>query len=252
MKNKEIGDLFSEIEPGSHVCSIYRNREEELSLLFTFLENGIRRNYKCVYIFDDEDLEEIFRRLEDFDFNYEKYIDSGSLVFLDNADSYKTDRFDHRKVFDDFEKMRNQAFNEGYNGLWLAGQVTWFLSEVPKTDLFLEYESNFNDFIENQQMVALCFYKEGLFPAEILVDVIHTHPWVILNGELYENHYYVPIEIFAPRILGDVDKEHYESVKKDIEKRAGRTKKSHSGSEESIKELNSLLDTLEEIDKLKA
>ena len=50
----------------------------------------------------------------------------------------------------------------------------------------------------------MCVYDLAALSGTMLVDVMATHPWVILNGEIRKNSFYVPPEIyldqaFAPR-----------------------------------------------------
>jgi len=66
---KELGEglridenLKSRLEDqdlGTHICCIYRNKEEQLSALSSFMSLGIERNEKCLYIFDDRTKEEV-------------------------------------------------------------------------------------------------------------------------------------------------------------------------------------------------
>ena len=48
--------------------------------------------------------------------------------------------------------------------------------------------------------VVLCFYELDVFSGELLVDVLKTHPKVLIGGMVLDNPYYLaPDEFFAMR-----------------------------------------------------
>jgi hypothetical protein len=46
--------------------------------------------------------------------------------------------------------------------------------------------------LANQNCLALCQYNRRLFPPEVVLNVIRTHPTVIYCGVVCRNMYYVP------------------------------------------------------------
>ena len=46
--------------------------------------------------------------------------------------------------------------------------------------------------LEERQITLICLYEMGLFPSEVLQDVLRTHPKAIIDGEITENIFYIP------------------------------------------------------------
>ncbi|MFW6117824.1 MAG: MEDS domain-containing protein, partial [Thermoproteota archaeon] len=200
-----------------HMCFIYRNKEEQLSVLSSFMSVGTEKNEKCLYIVDERTKKEVTRAFQRQDFDVEKTITSGQFKFLTKSSSYlKNGYFDPERMIDLLAESEDKSSEEGYNGLRVTGEMTWFFSNMPGVERLMEYENKLNEFLPNSKVIALCQYNENRFSPKILLDVIHTHPRTLIYDTLYENPYYLPPKVFSARLRGEVTQGHYESVRKDI------------------------------------
>jgi len=66
----------------------------------------------------------------------------------------------------------------------------------------VEYESRINYMLPKYDMATVCTYDLTKFSAAIVMDVLRTHPQVIVGGILRENPFYVPPDEFL-RALQD-------------------------------------------------
>ncbi len=60
----------------------------------------------------------------------------------------------------------------------------------------VEYESRINYMLPKYDMATVCTYDLAKFSAAIVMDVLRTHPKVIVGGILRENPFYVPPDEF--------------------------------------------------------
>src|SRR6185295_6166244 len=58
------------------------------------------------------------------------------------------------------------------------------------------YESRLTHTLSENNCSALCQYNRRLFPAELILDVIRTHPTVVYGSTVCRNLYYVPPDEF--------------------------------------------------------
>jgi PAS domain S-box-containing protein len=56
----------------------------------------------------------------------------------------------------------------------------------------MEYESRLTHMLARHNCCALCQYNRRLFPPELVLDILRTHPTVIYRGAVCRNMYYVP------------------------------------------------------------
>jgi hypothetical protein len=78
--------------------------------------------------------------------------------------------------------------------------MTWALRQMPGVEELVGYESRLNRFLPRYPQVILCLYELDQFSGEVLVDVLKTHPKVLLGGMVLDNPYYLePDEFLATR-----------------------------------------------------
>ncbi|HET6938314.1 MAG TPA: MEDS domain-containing protein [Nocardioides sp.] len=186
-----VGD----VSPGTHFCALYSGPSERDRLLFPFIEEGLRHGDKCLCLIDDvepalvRDLavgqpgREFSRRSAQLDVERasDTYLRSGGFDIADMM-SFLSERAD-AAIADDFDLLR------------AAGEMSWVLPGPPgRQDLF-RYESALNHAVEQMPAILMCLYDLQKFGAEMLVEVVHTHPTVLLDRTVIDNpHYLHPAE----------------------------------------------------------
>lgn len=221
MENEErLEKDIRKLDLGEHLCCIYRDKEEQLSVLAKFMVFGLENNEKCVYIVDDRTKEEVVEAFEGDGIPVHDYVDSGQFVFLTKRDAYLQDGyFDPDEMIYLLGQLEENAIAQGYKGVRATGEMTWFFSDLPGTERLMEYEFRLNEFLPDSRVIGLCQYNENRFTPGLLLDVIHTHPKVLLYDELHENPYYMPTDVYLARLKGKANEEHYENAKNEIIKR---------------------------------
>jgi hypothetical protein len=84
-----------------------------------------------------------------------------------------------------------QAETQGYSFFRLVGEMTWALRDVPGVKHLAGYESELNRVTSNHPVIVLCLYDLDLFSGEVIVNIVKTHPQMVIQGILVENPYYV-------------------------------------------------------------
>ncbi len=202
---------------GMHLCSIYRNKEEQLAVAVPFIALGLKRGERCVYVFEETTQQEICRELDERNMHPGTYIKSGQLVFLSKAQSYLRDGyFSLARMIELFQNIHYETLSSGFSGLRGTGEAAWYLDNAPGSNRLIEYESHVNHTLKGFKFAALCQYNENTMPENILVDMIYTHPKIVFYGVLYNNPFYIPPDKF----LVEMNKEHrirdYQKLKEQI------------------------------------
>jgi PAS domain S-box-containing protein len=184
---------LSELKPGDHLCILYETEQEHQELLTAYIRDGLERNQKVVYIVDSHTAEVILEYLDKTGLRTAEYLASGQLSILTAEDSYlREGRFDPGAMIDLLRREEDQALKEGYAAMRVTGEMTWVLRGQPGSERLIEYEARLNDYLPGSRALALCQYDRWCFDARILLDVIATHPIVVIGTEAYDNFYYVP------------------------------------------------------------
>lgn len=182
----------------THLCLLYESLEEWCSVVVPFLKIGLRQNERCICIVDDHTAGEIGRYLSQGDIDVGAFQRSGQLVILQQGEIYtREDFFDPDKMIALLVEGVKKSIASGYSALRVSGEMSWVLHRCPTPEKLIEYEGKLNrDFFLNYPCVGLCQYDRQKFSPEIIKAVIMTHPFVIWQGCIYRNFYYLPAEKF--------------------------------------------------------
>jgi hypothetical protein len=86
---------------------------------------------------------------------------------------------------------------QGYESTQMVGHMEWALEERPGVEVLLEYEASVNDISDKHtDAVCFCVYDLAKFDGATVVNIIRTHPVLMIGGIIQENPYYVPPDIF--------------------------------------------------------
>jgi hypothetical protein len=74
--------------------------------------------------------------------------------------------------------------------------MDWAASEHTHHRDLVEFESRVNDVWERHDDAVICVYDAKKFSGEMVIDILRTHPMVILGEVLQINPFFVPPEQF--------------------------------------------------------
>ena len=80
------------------------------------------------------------------------------------------------------------------------GDMTWAHRDKPGVADLAMYESELNRIIGSYPQIVLCLYDMNRCDGEMVLDVLKTHPKVMLGGMVIDNPYYLePDDFLASR-----------------------------------------------------
>ena len=78
----------------------------------------------------------------------------------------------------------------------VVAHMEWALLEKPGVDDLLEYEIRLNHFLPKYDDPVICTYDLRRIRSTVAMDIMRTHPTVIIGGLLHENPFFVPPDQF--------------------------------------------------------
>lgn len=184
-----------------HLCSIYETDAERNAVAVPFLQIGLDRGEKCVYLHGDGKSDDIAQALSADGLDVERFIRNGALVIKSKNESYlRNGRFDVERMLAFWQHESAAAKSQGYSAIRGAGETDWVLSTAPVLERWLDYEARLTDAIARCDCLLVCQYDRARYPPELLLGIIQMHPLVIHDAAVCRNHYYVPAaELLPPR-----------------------------------------------------
>lgn len=183
------------LEHGDHVCGFYYGEEERDALLLPFLRAGLEDGDKCVAVVDSTTPQDVIDRIG----GTPESVESGQLEFYASDETYLlSGSFDPDRMIA-FWEARAQAINdEGrFSSVRLLGEMSWLERVPPERDSVVRYETWADEFVDRYPQSILCLYDLRKLGSGVLMDLLRTHPKLLLGGLVIENPHHMSADEFS-------------------------------------------------------
>src|SRR5438270_3863485 len=184
-----------------HICAFFNSVDEEHRVLRSFIKDGFDSGDKAFHIVDPELRTEHLKRLTESGIDVEQAIGSGQLELRRWQDAYlRGDRFDQDAMIALLEEVLQSGAAAGYPLTRFVSRVEAALVDKAGVDSWLEYETRVNYVVPKYDDPVICTYDLSKFSVGMVMDMMRTHPVVIVGGLLHENPFFVPPDQFLLEI----------------------------------------------------
>lgn len=189
------------IRPNQHVCAFFSSKEEEYRVLMPFIKEGFERGERAFHVVDPEHRAKHLKCLDEAGIPVEEAERSGQLEVRRWQEAYLRDgHFKQERMIELIQEALNQGKSQGYPHTRLVANMEWALEDRPGVDDIVEYESRLNYVLPKYNDVVVCTYDLAKFDATVVMDIMRTHPMVIVGGILQENPFYAPPDEFIKEL----------------------------------------------------
>lgn len=197
-KQEIILGFTQEILPECHhVCLIYDNEVQRQKIVSEYLAAGFQQGDLVRYFADATSPEEVHHWLTGLGVAFQEAEEKGHFGIVKAERAYcPSGRFDPDEVIENMVSRYASAKEAGYHGSRVTGEMTWALRNIPDADRFLEYESRINLISETFPYIGMCQYDARQFDGATLFKVLQVHPYMIAQGQVVKNPYYIKPEEF--------------------------------------------------------
>jgi hypothetical protein len=180
-----------------HICAFFNDLDEQHRVLRSFIKEGFEQGDKAFHIVDPELWEDHLRRLAEAGIDVDGALGTGQLELRHWRDAYlRDDRFDQDGMLALIEEVLQSGSAAGYPLTRFVSRAEWALVDKAGIDDWLEYETRVNHVVAQYDDPVICTYDLAKFSASVVMDVMRTHPVVIIGGVLQENPFFVPPDQF--------------------------------------------------------
>jgi hypothetical protein len=176
---------------GDHICAFHFGATERDQLVRMYLRAGLLAGDKCIGIVDGGDPEALRGSLWASVVNGAR--DDAQLDVVRTDDTYlPTGRFSKDEMLAFLDQTATAAVGDGqFSLLRLVGEACWVLRHPAFTGELFDYESEVNEISGRHPQVLMCLYDLERFGADMLIDILRTHPKLLLGGLLIDNPNYL-------------------------------------------------------------
>src|SRR5438477_11940950 len=176
-----------------HVCAFFHDTEEEYRVLLPFVKEGLARGEKAFHIVDPKLRDEHLERLSSAGVDVPSVEKNGQFELHHWHEVYLRDgHFDRDRMLACMQDVLEQSQRDGFPLARVMGHAEWASGDWPGVDDFLEYECRLNDIIPQYKDAVICLYNLTKCGGNLIIDVMRTHPMILIGGIVQENPFFVP------------------------------------------------------------
>lgn len=175
-------------QPGDHLCGFYYGDEERDALLLPFLRGGLRAGDKCLAVVDSTPVESVIAEVTE-GLDADALLASGQLELYGSGQTYlRGGAFDPERMIEFWEQMAAEASVVPTFGFArVVGEMSWLERAPAPREHVLRYETWADGFASRFEHAILCLYDLRRLGSGILLDLMRTHPKLLLGGLVLEN-----------------------------------------------------------------
>jgi len=183
----------SQLAETRHVCAFFNSEEEEYRVLLPFIKDGFGCGHKAVHVVNPHQRSEHLQRLVAAGIDPAAAERSGQFELKTSTEAYLRDgRFDQDRMLKAFEQLASGNAKGEFPLSRIVCRMDWVVDSGNYVDDVVEFESRVNDVWTRHDDAVICTYHLGKFGGDTVVDIMRTHPMVIIGGILQRNPFFLP------------------------------------------------------------
>jgi hypothetical protein len=201
----ELGIHGIKVDLGGHLCGLYAGPQQRDELVIPFLEAGLHRGDKCICVVDGVEPNDIVDALGP-DVDGAQRAVGKQLDVMRAADVYlRSGSFSPAEIISAWKAAISEVMYDGRFDIVRAIE-TWSLQDVvPPLGELLALESEMNRYLPLYPQVIVCLYDLERFGGGVVVDLLKTHPRILMGGMVLENPYCLTPDEMLGMEDGDAD-----------------------------------------------
>lgn len=195
----------SQLDETRHVCAFFNNDDEEYQALLPFIKDGFTCGHKAIHVINPHQREDHLQRLAAAGIDTAAAENEGQFELRINTEAYLRDgRFDQDRMLEVFEQMASGNAGGRFPLSRIVCRMDWAVEGRPQSNVndLIEFESRVNDVWSRHDDAVICTYHLAKFGGDTVIDIMRTHPMVIIGGVLQRNPFFVPPGEFLHEIRG--------------------------------------------------
>ena len=170
---------------------------KNIACCFHSLKRDLSCGDKAIHVVNPQQRDEHLRRLASAGIDPAAAEQAGQLEIKINTEAYLRDgEFDQDRMLETFEKLASGNAPGGFPLSRIVCRMDWVVGDKSRLENVIEFESRVNDIWSRHDDAVICTYHLSQFRGDAVIDILRTHPLVIIGGFLQQNPFFTPPEEF--------------------------------------------------------
>ncbi len=191
MNYYNISDKIKYVPLHNHYLFLYSTPKEQYPVIMPFIASAFAKNEKCVIIEENINRRLIVDKLEnEVD---KKASEKNKLETIDLLKIVNNSETQYEKLIGLIKQIYLQSVDEKFTALKLVLEINFELLQN-NFDLIKKFEAGLQELVTKNNITIICKCNKQKQTAEMLKCRIASHPFIIYDNFICNNHYYVPYE----------------------------------------------------------
>ena len=190
-----------EIGCSCHACAFFHNDEQFYKVMMPFIREGFDAGDRAVHIVDPAKRERHMETLSKAGIDARGGEETRQLEVRRWEEAYLRDgRFEQERMLALIQEVLEDGRRKEFPMTRLVANMEWALEDRPGVADIVEYESRLNYILPKYDDTVVCTYDLGKFSAAAVMDILRTHPMVVVGEVMQENPFYTPPDVLLPEL----------------------------------------------------
>jgi hypothetical protein len=175
-----------------HVCAFFNSDEEAYGVLLPLIKEGFARGEKAVHVINPGCCPCHLNRLAAAGIDVTAARESGQLEIRINTETYlQNGCFEQDRMLNLFNELVSSKGERASPLSRIICQMDWASNDELLIADVIEFEARVNDIWARHDDIVICVYDLNRCSGATVMDIVRTHPMVIIGGTLHTNPFYV-------------------------------------------------------------
>ena len=199
--SRKVNLASREIGCSCHACAFFHTDDQLYKVLLPFIQEGFAAGDRAVHIVDPAKRERHVQQLSAAGIDAARSQDTRQLEVRRWDEAYlREGQFDQDAMLALIQEVLDEGRRNEFPMTRLVANMEWALEDRPGVGDIVAYESRLNNILPNYDDTVVCTYDLAKFSATAVMDILRTHPMVIVGEVMQENPFYTPPEVLLPEL----------------------------------------------------
>jgi len=181
---------------GDHIAHFFRGDEQRFSVLGPYIETGLRRGDRCVFISQPAVGEQLCEWLTDHGVDADDARAAGRLLLHPGEATEE----DMKRLAD---RIDAEARDEDEPFVRWSGDGAWALEQDITVEEMLRWEALYDKHSADWRLLALCQFDLTVFESDVIMDALRTHPYCVMGEVVVPNPFHESPETVRAELSAD-------------------------------------------------
>lgn len=186
-----------------HVCAFFNSQDEEYRALLPFIQEGMQHGDRAVHVLDAKRRGAHLDRLRGAGLDVDAAQRKRQLDVRASEETYLKDgHFSQDAMLALIQETLEAGRAFGFALTRLVAHTEFVFADLAGATDFVEYEARLNHVLPRFGDTVICTFDLAWVNAGAAMDVLRTHPVVLIGATCQENPFFVPPDEFLEELRG--------------------------------------------------